>query len=47
MEDHAGKVFEAMGHGALDAINTPMMGTVKVPRKAGMRCSKKFPLLKD
>ncbi|EFK06546.1 response regulator receiver domain protein [delta proteobacterium NaphS2] len=27
MEDHAGKIFEAMGHGALDAINTPMMGS--------------------
>ena len=27
MEDHAGKIFEAMGHGALDAINTPVMGS--------------------
>ena len=26
LEDHAGKVFEAMGQGALDAINTPHDG---------------------
>src|SRR5262245_54463122 len=27
VEGHAGKVFEAMGWGALDAIDTPVLGT--------------------
>jgi two-component system response regulator WspF len=26
VSDHTGKVFEAMGHGALDAVNVPVMG---------------------
>src|ERR1700741_3135034 len=27
VEDHAGRVFAAMGHGALDAVDTPQLGS--------------------
>ena len=45
MEDHAGKVFEAMGHGALDAINTPMMGSGKGARKSRDALLKKIAII--
>jgi len=45
MEDHAGKVFEAMGHGALDAINTPMMGSGEGARKSRDALLKKIAII--
>jgi two-component system response regulator WspF len=45
MEDHAGKVFEAMGHGALDAINTPMMGSGEGARKSRDALLKKITII--
>jgi two-component system response regulator WspF len=45
MEDHAGKVFEAMGHGALDAINTPMMGTGESAQKSRDALLKKISII--
>ncbi len=45
MEDHAGKVFEAMGLGALDAINTPMMGTGESARKSRDALLKKISII--
>ncbi|OQY49500.1 MAG: chemotaxis response regulator protein-glutamate methylesterase [Desulfobacteraceae bacterium 4572_87] len=45
MEDHAGKVFEAMGHGALDAINTPMMGRGDSARKSRDALLKKIAMI--
>ncbi|MCF8131140.1 MAG: chemotaxis response regulator protein-glutamate methylesterase [Deltaproteobacteria bacterium] len=45
MEDHAGKVFEAMGQGALDAINTPMMGTGESARKSRDALLKKIAII--
>jgi two-component system response regulator WspF len=32
---NASKVFEAMGHGALDAVDTPMLGTGRIADDAG------------
>lgn len=45
MEDHAGKVFEAMGHGALDAINTPMMGSGENARESRDALLKKIAII--
>ncbi len=45
MEDHAGKVFEAMGHGALDAINTPMMGSGESAQKSRDALLKKISII--
>ena len=45
MEDNAGKVFEAMGHGALDAINTPMMGSGESARKSRDALLKKIAII--
>ncbi len=45
MEDNAGKVFEAMGHGALDAINTPMMGNDERARKSRDALQKKIAII--
>ena len=45
MEDHAGKVFEAMGHGALDAINTPMMGSGESARNSRNALLKKIAII--
>jgi len=45
MENHTGKVFEAMGHGALDAINTPMMGTGESARKSRDALLKKIAII--
>jgi len=45
MEDHAGKVFEAMGQGALDAINTPMMGSGDSARKSRDALLKKIAII--
>ncbi len=45
MEDHAGKVFEAMGQGALDAINTPMMGSGESARKSRDALLKKIDII--
>lgn len=45
MEDHAGKVFEAMGHGALDAINTPMMGSGESARESRDALLKKIAII--
>jgi two-component system response regulator WspF len=45
MEDHAGKVFEAMGQGALDAINTPMMGSGESARKSRDALLKKIDMI--
>ena len=45
MEDHAGKVFEAMGQGALDAINTPMMGTGESARTSRDALLKKISII--
>ncbi len=45
MEDNAGKVFEAMGHGALDAINTPMMGSGEEARKSRDALLKKIGII--
>jgi len=45
MEDHAGKVFEAMGYGALDAINTPMMGSGESARKSRDALLKKISII--
>jgi two-component system response regulator WspF len=45
MEDHAGKVFEAMGRGALDAINTPMMGSGESARKSRDALLKKIAII--
>jgi len=45
MEDHAGKVFEAMGHGALDAINTPMMGSGESARESRDALLKKIGII--
>lgn len=45
LEDNAGKVFEAMGHGALDAINTPMMGSGESARKSRDGLLKKIAII--
>ncbi len=45
MEGHAGKVFEAMGHGALDAINTPMMGSGESARESRDALLKKIGII--
>jgi two-component system, chemotaxis family, response regulator WspF len=45
MEDNAGKVFEAMGHGALDAINTPMMGSGESARESRDALLKKIAII--
>ena len=45
LEDHAGKVFEAMGHGALDAINTPMMGSGEGARNSRDALLKKIAII--
>ena len=45
MEDNTGKVFEAMGHGALDAINTPMMGSGESARKSRDALLKKIAII--
>ena len=45
MENHAGKIFEAMGHGALDAINTPMMGNGKSAYKSRDALLKKIAII--
>ncbi|MCP4578610.1 MAG: chemotaxis response regulator protein-glutamate methylesterase [Deltaproteobacteria bacterium] len=45
MEGHAGKVFEAMGHGALDAINTPMMGSGESARESRDALLKKIAMI--
>ncbi len=45
LKDHAGKVFEAMGQGALDAINTPMMGSGEAARKSRDAMLKKIAII--
>lgn len=45
MEDHAGKIFEAMGYGALDAINTPMMGSGESAHKSRDALLKKIGII--
>ena len=45
LEDNAGKVFEAMGHGALDAINTPMMGSGEGARDSRDALLKKIAII--
>ena len=45
VENHAGKIFEAMGHGALDAINTPMMGNGKSAYKSRDALLKKIGII--
>ncbi|MBL7213168.1 MAG: chemotaxis response regulator protein-glutamate methylesterase [Desulfobacteraceae bacterium] len=45
VDGNAGKVFEAMGHGALDAINTPLMGNDPVARKSREALLKKIEMI--
>ena len=45
LDGHAGKVFEAMGHGALDAINTPMMGSGETAAKSRDALLKKITMI--
>lgn len=40
VEHSSAKVFEAMGHGALDAVNTPILGSSGTPEDARLLLSK-------
>ena len=39
---HLGKVYEAMGHGALDAVDTPALGPARRRARAPRTCSTKI-----
>jgi two-component system response regulator WspF len=41
VEDHTGKVFEAMGAGAIDAVNIPSLGDTEKPDGTARPCSPK------
>lgn len=45
VDGNAGKVFEAMGHGALDAINTPVMGNNALARSSRDALLKKISMI--
>jgi len=45
VDGNAAKVFEAMGHGALDAINTPIMGGDAVAQKSRDALLKKIAII--
>jgi len=45
VDGNAAKVFEAMGHGALDAINTPLMGNDPVARNSREALLKKIEMI--
>jgi two-component system response regulator WspF len=46
VDGNAAKVFEAMGHGALDAINTPSMGKDPVARSSREALLKKIEMIR-
>ncbi len=43
VDDNAGRVFEAMGFGALDAVDTPALGSVRRSRRGADLSSPRSP----